>query len=46
MSKEADVAAMIAMADEWGGADVVFNNAGIMHNDVCLIFRPNLPRLN
>jgi NAD(P)-dependent dehydrogenase (short-subunit alcohol dehydrogenase family) len=31
VSKEASVEAAIAAADEWGGVDVVFNNAGIMH---------------
>jgi len=28
------VKALVAEADEWGGVDVMFNNAGIMHNDV------------
>lgn len=31
VSKEADVEAMIAHVDSWGGVDVLFNNAGIMH---------------
>ncbi|ETN40134.1 uncharacterized protein HMPREF1541_04409 [Cyphellophora europaea CBS 101466] len=31
VSKEASVEAAIAAADEWGGVDIVFNNAGIMH---------------
>ena len=31
--KESDVAAMIAHVDSWGGVDVIFNNAGIMHGD-------------
>lgn len=35
---------MIEMADDWGGADVVFNNAGVMHNDVCLIQSPHIHR--
>lgn len=26
--------ALVAEADEWGGVDVMFNNAGIMHDDV------------
>ncbi|EPS29269.1 hypothetical protein POX_f08311 [Penicillium oxalicum] len=33
VSKEADVQAMIESVDSWGGADIVFNNAGIMHAD-------------
>jgi NAD(P)-dependent dehydrogenase (short-subunit alcohol dehydrogenase family) len=34
VSKDADVAAMIAAAEEaFGKVDVVFNNAGIMHSD-------------
>lgn len=31
VSKEADVAAAVAQQDAWGGTDVMFNNAGIMH---------------
>lgn len=31
MSKEAQVEAMVAEVDAWGGLDVIFNNAGIMH---------------
>ena len=31
VSKEASVAATVEAADEWGGVDVMFNNAGIMH---------------
>jgi NAD(P)-dependent dehydrogenase (short-subunit alcohol dehydrogenase family) len=31
VSKEADVQAMIEHLDSWGGVDVLFNNAGIMH---------------
>jgi NAD(P)-dependent dehydrogenase (short-subunit alcohol dehydrogenase family) len=31
VSKEADVEAMIAQVDSWGGVDIMFNNAGIMH---------------
>ena len=31
VSKEEQVKAMIAHVDEWGGVDVMFNNAGIMH---------------
>lgn len=31
MSKEAQVQAMIESLDAWGGLDVIFNNAGIMH---------------
>ncbi|KAL7955363.1 hypothetical protein V8C34DRAFT_291856 [Trichoderma compactum] len=33
VSKEADVQAMIESLDAWGGLDVIFNNAGIMHAD-------------
>ncbi|KAF2130872.1 NAD(P)-binding protein [Dothidotthia symphoricarpi CBS 119687] len=33
VSKEADVAAMVSHVDSWGGLDVLFNNAGIMHAD-------------
>lgn len=31
VSKEADVAAMVNHLDSWGGVDIMFNNAGIMH---------------
>ena len=30
-SKESDVEAAVAHLDAWGGVDVMFNNAGIMH---------------
>ncbi|RMY43770.1 hypothetical protein D0865_11009 [Hortaea werneckii] len=33
VSKEEDVEACVAKLDEWGGVDVMFNNAGIMHAD-------------
>ena len=33
VSKESDVSAMIERVDSWGGVDVAFNNAGIMHAD-------------
>jgi NAD(P)-dependent dehydrogenase (short-subunit alcohol dehydrogenase family) len=33
VSKEADVQAMVEKQDSWGGCDVIFNNAGIMHAD-------------
>jgi len=33
VSKEADVQAMVEHVDSWGGLDVLFNNAGIMHSD-------------
>lgn len=33
VSKESDVQAMIEFQDAWGGTDVIFNNAGIMHAD-------------
>lgn len=31
VSKEADMAAAMEACDEWGGVDIAFNNAGIMH---------------
>lgn len=31
VSKESDVAATVNHVDSWGGVDVMFNNAGIMH---------------
>ncbi|KAL8902819.1 MAG: hypothetical protein Q9207_004367 [Kuettlingeria erythrocarpa] len=31
VSKEADIAAAVSHLDSWGGVDVMFNNAGIMH---------------
>ena len=33
VSKEANVAAAVEKVDPWGGLDVMFNNAGIMHAD-------------
>ncbi|KAF2708343.1 NAD(P)-binding protein [Pleomassaria siparia CBS 279.74] len=33
VSKEADIKAMVEHVDSWGGLDVIFNNAGIMHAD-------------
>ena len=33
VSKEADVKAVIEQLDSWGGLDIIFNNAGIMHAD-------------
>ena len=33
VSKESEVAAMVESQDEFGGIDVMFNNAGIMHAD-------------
>ncbi|KAF2740948.1 NAD(P)-binding protein [Polyplosphaeria fusca] len=33
VSKEPDVKAMVEHVDSWGGMDVIFNNAGIMHAD-------------
>ncbi|KAL8628400.1 hypothetical protein Q9189_005903 [Teloschistes chrysophthalmus] len=32
VSKESDIAAAVAHLDAWGGVDVMFNNAGIMHS--------------
>lgn len=31
VSKEADIKAAVAHLDAWGGLDIMFNNAGIMH---------------
>lgn len=31
VSKEAEVEAAVNAVDEWGGVDIMFNNAGIMH---------------
>ncbi|KAE8379347.1 hypothetical protein BDV26DRAFT_291370 [Aspergillus bertholletiae] len=33
VSKESEVQAMVESQDSWGGTDVIFNNAGIMHTD-------------
>lgn len=33
VSKESDVQRMVESQDGWGGTDVIFNNAGIMHAD-------------
>lgn len=33
VTKEHDVKAMVEHLDAWGGVDVIFNNAGIMHGD-------------
>jgi len=33
VSKEADIEKIVNSLDEWGGLDVMFNNAGIMHAD-------------
>jgi NAD(P)-dependent dehydrogenase (short-subunit alcohol dehydrogenase family) len=33
VSKEDQVQAMVEQVDSWGGLDVMFNNAGIMHAD-------------
>jgi len=33
VSRESDVQAMVEKLDSWGGCDVIFNNAGIMHAD-------------
>ena len=33
VSKESDIEAMVNSLDEWGGLDIIFNNAGIMHGD-------------
>ncbi|KFY41890.1 hypothetical protein V495_04745 [Pseudogymnoascus sp. VKM F-4514 (FW-929)] len=31
VSKESDVEALVGQVDSWGGVDIMFNNAGIMH---------------
>jgi NAD(P)-dependent dehydrogenase (short-subunit alcohol dehydrogenase family) len=31
VSKESDIQAMVESVDAWGGLDIMFNNAGIMH---------------
>lgn len=33
VSKESEVQTMVEKLDSWGGVDVIFNNAGIMHAD-------------
>jgi NAD(P)-dependent dehydrogenase (short-subunit alcohol dehydrogenase family) len=33
VSKEADIKALVEHLDSWGGLDIMFNNAGIMHAD-------------
>lgn len=33
VSKESDVEAIVKHLDSWGGVDIMFNNAGIMHAD-------------
>ena len=33
VSKESDVETMVNHVDSWGGLDIIFNNAGIMHAD-------------
>ncbi|KAI2084921.1 hypothetical protein LOZ36_004422 [Ophidiomyces ophidiicola] len=33
VSKESDIQAMVDSLDSWGGLDIIFNNAGIMHAD-------------
>jgi len=33
VSRESDVQAMVEELDSWGGCDIIFNNAGIMHAD-------------
>ena len=31
VSRESDVSATVSHLDSWGGVDIIFNNAGIMH---------------
>lgn len=33
VSKESDVKALVESQDQYGGIDIIFNNAGIMHAD-------------
>lgn len=33
VSKEDNIKALVDSVDEWGGVDIMFNNAGIMHAD-------------
>jgi NAD(P)-dependent dehydrogenase (short-subunit alcohol dehydrogenase family) len=33
VTKESDIAALVEKTEPWGGLDVIFNNAGIMHAD-------------
>lgn len=33
VSKESEVQAAVESVDAWGGVDIMFNNAGIMHGD-------------
>lgn len=33
VSKESDIQAAVEHIDDWGGVDIMFNNAGIMHAD-------------
>jgi len=33
VSREDDIKALVESVDEWGGLDIMFNNAGIMHAD-------------
>lgn len=33
VSKESDIQALVEHIDSWGGVDIMFNNAGIMHAD-------------
>ncbi|KAI1002254.1 hypothetical protein K3495_g5945 [Podosphaera aphanis] len=33
VSKESDVEALVSHVEHWGGVDIMFNNAGIMHAD-------------
>ena len=42
VTKEFDVQAIVEKLDAWGGLDVMFNNAGIMHADDAGIV-PNPP---
>jgi NAD(P)-dependent dehydrogenase (short-subunit alcohol dehydrogenase family) len=43
VSKEAQVEEMVKKTDAWGGLDVIFNNAGIMHAKVLLSLPGFLP---
>jgi len=40
VAKEDQIKAMVESVDEWGGLDVIFNNAGIMHAQVSPLHFP------
>lgn len=42
VSKESDVKDLVEALDAWGGVDIIFNNAGIMHADDAGEFDPQV----